>query len=103
MTPADNKSNKMSRREKGNKKRCWNNSNNKGKTEFLHVAWAYNPAHSSTQCRTLKREVEKHKKGSKHGNHKHKKRKYNPSKEEIRALAVFSKEHLAKEYKNVNK
>ena len=34
---------------------------------------------------------------------KNKKRKYNPSKEDIHALAEFTKEQIAKEYKNVNK
>ena len=87
--PLDNKSNKTSGQEKSNKKRCWDNNNNKDK--------------KYKQCRTLKKEAEKHKKGHKNGNCKNTKRRYNPSKEEINTLAAFSKEAIAKDYENVNK
>ena len=59
--------------------------------------------HSIKQCCTLKKEAGKHKKGRENGNHKNTKRRYNPSKEEIHALAAFSKEAMVKEYENGNK
>ena len=63
----------------------------------------HNPTHSTKQCRTLKKEAETRKKGQKNGNRKNKKRKYNPSKEEIHILAQCFKEHLTRECKDVNK
>ena len=62
----------------------------------------HNPTHSTEQCHTLKKEAEKHKKSRKNGDRKNTKRAYNPNKEEIHALAAFSKEAMAKECKNFN-
>ena len=64
-----------------------------------------NSTHKTKQCRTLKKEAEKLKKGRKNGGRENgmKKREYNPSKEEIHALVAFAKDAMAKEYKNVNK
>ena len=60
--------------------------------------------HKTEQCRTLKKEAEKLKKGRENGGRENGKKKceYNPSKEKIHALAAFAKEAMAKEYKNVN-
>ena len=63
----------------------------------------HNLTHSTKKCRTLKQEAKKHKKGCKNGNCKNKKHGYNPSKEEIHAFAAFSKEHLERECKDINK
>ena len=67
--PADNKSNKTYGQERGNKKRYWNNSNNKGKRYYC-IFHGHNPMHSTEQYRTLKKEAEKHKQGCKNGNRK---------------------------------
>ena len=66
---------------------------------MLHVP---NHTHITKQCRALKKEAEKHKKVAKNGDRKNTKCGYNPSKEEIHALAMFAKEQMTKEYKNVN-
>ena len=55
--PADNKSNKMSGQEKGNKKLCHNKNNDKDKNQFC-MLHGHNPTHSTKQCRTLKKESE---------------------------------------------
>ena len=52
--PVDNKSNKTSRQEKGNKKFRQNNNNNKDKNNFC-MLHGHNPTHSTKQCRTLKK------------------------------------------------
>ena len=62
-----------------------------------------NPTHTTKQCRTLKKEAEKHKKGRENCNRKNKKHKYNPSKEEIHVLNAFAKEQLKAQCKNVDK
>ena len=56
----------------------------------------HNSTHSTKQCRTLKK-VKKHKKDCENGDHKNTKRGYNPSKEDIHALAAFAKDAMAKE------
>ena len=63
----------------------------------------HNPTHSTKQCRTLKKEAEKHQKTCKNGKRKKSKRAYNPTKEEIHALAAFAKDAMAIKYKNINK
>ena len=100
--PVDNKSNKTSGQEKGNKERHQNNHSNKDKKHFC-MLHGHNPTHSTEQCRTLKKEAKKHKKGRENGDWKNTKHTYNPSKDEIHMLAAFTKEAMAKEYKNVNK
>ena len=92
VPPMDNRSNKTSRQEKINKKLHRNNNNNKDKKYFC-MLHGHNPAHTTKQCRTLKKEAEKHKKGRKNGNCKNIKRNYNPSKEEIHTLAEFFKKN----------
>ena len=57
----DNKSNKTSIQEKGNKKCCQNNRNNKD-NEYYFMLHGHNPTYSTEQCRTLKKEAEKRKK-----------------------------------------
>ena len=61
----------------------------------------HNPTHSTKQCRTLKKEAEKHKKTHKNGNCKNTKCAYTWTNEESHGLAEFAKEAMAKE--NVNK
>ena len=61
-----------------------------------------NPTHSIKQCHTIKKK-QKTQKSCKNGDRKNTKHRYYPSKEEIQALAAFSKETMVKEYKNVNK
>ena len=63
----------------------------------------HNPTYSTKQCRTLKRETEKHKKTRKNDDRKNAKRAYTPTKEEIHVLAAFAKDSMAKEYKNITK
>ena len=67
------------------------------------MLYGKNPTHTTKQCHTLKKEVEKHKKGCKNGDHKNTKRGYNPSKEEIHLLAAFDKEQLKAQLKMVTK
>ena len=62
----------------------------------------HNPTHSTKQCRTLKREAEKHKTTRENGDRENTKRAYTPTKEEIHELVAFAKDAMAKEYKNVN-
>ena len=56
----DDKSNKTSGQGKGSKK-CHQNNSNKDKKHF-YMLHGHNPTHSTKQCRTLKKEAEKHKK-----------------------------------------
>ena len=53
--------------------------------------------HSTNQCRTLKKEAEKHKKTCKNGNRKTSKPRYHPTKEDIHALATFFKDVMKKD------
>ena len=62
----------MSGQEKGNKKRHHNKNNKKGKKHACMVH-RYNPAHSTKQCHTLKKEAKNAKKGRKNDNRKNKK------------------------------
>ena len=62
-----------------------------------------NPTHTTKQCRTLRKEAVKHRKSCKNGDRKNKERRCNPSKDEIHALAAFSKEKLKAQCKNVDK
>ena len=86
-------------REKSNKKRRCNNNNEKGKKHFCMLYW-HDPTHSTKQCCTLKKEAENHKKTCENSNCKNTKCAYNPTKEEIHALAALSKEAMAKENDN---
>ena len=61
-----------------------------------------NTTHSIKLCKTLKKEAEKHKKSCKNGKPKNSKRAYHPSREEIHALAAFSKDTMKKEYNNLD-
>ena len=92
---ADDKSNKTSG-EKGNKKRCQSNNNNKDKKNFCMLQ-GNNSTQRMEKCRTLKKEAERHTKSCKKGDPKNTKRAYNPSKEEIHGLTAFAKESIAKE------
>ena len=56
----DDKSNKMSRENINKKRRC-NNNDDEGKKHFC-MLHGHNPTHGTKQCRTLKKEAEKHKK-----------------------------------------
>ena len=51
----------------------------------------------------MKKEAEKHKKTRENGERKNSKRVYKPTKEEIHALAAFTKDEMTKEYKHFNK
>ena len=100
---ANNNSNKASVQDKGHKKHRCNNNNNKGIQQHYSMLHGHNQAHSTNQCRTLKKETEKVKKFAEIGNRKNKKCNYNPTKEEIHVLAKFSKEKLKMQCNNVDK
>ena len=97
---ADPKPKQTAEKEKGNKKRRRNNRNDEDSKHYC-MLHGHNPTHTTEQCRTLKKEAEKHKKGSENGEKGRKKRNYNPSKEEIHALAAYAKQAMKKEYDNV--
>ena len=97
---ADPKPKQAAEKEKGNKKHRRNNRNDEDSKHYC-MLHGHNPTHTTEQCRTLKKEAEKHKKGSENGEKGRKKRNYNPSKEEIHALAAYAKQAMKKEYDNV--
>ena len=88
----DKTSKKPSGHEKGKKKRRQNTNDEDLKFCMMH---GKNPTHTTKQCRTLKREVEKQKKSRENnGENKSSKLRYHPSQEEIHALAAFAKDAL---------
>ena len=100
-TPADPQPKQVSEKGKGNKKRrC--NQNDEGKGKHFCMLHGQNSTHSTEQCRTLKKEADKFKKGRENGDKSKNRCEYVPSKEEIHALAAFAKEQMAKEVSKVD-
>ena len=96
----DETSKKPSGQEKGKKKLRRNTNDEDLKFCMMH---GKNPTHTTEQCRTLKREVDKQKKSrDKNGEKKSSKRGYNPSQEEIHALAAFARDALKRENSEVD-
>ena len=65
-TPADPQPKQVSEKSKGNKKRC-RNQNDEGKGKHFCMLHGQNSTHSTEQCRTLKKEANKFKKGRENG------------------------------------
>ena len=66
-TPADPQPKQVSEKGKGNKKRR-RNQNDDNKNKHFCMLHGHNPTHSTEQCRTLKKEDDKFKKGRENGN-----------------------------------
>ena len=98
----DNKSNKMSWQEKDNKKRRWNNNNDKVKKQFC-MLHGHNPTHSTKQCHTLKKEAEKHKKSCKNDHRKIPSVSITPEKRRFACLQHSPRSKRQTNTNNVNK
>ena len=96
----DETSKKPSGQEKGKKKRRRNTNDEDLKFCMMH---GKNPTHTTEQCRTLKREVDKQKKSRENnGEKKSSKRGYHPTQEEIHVLATFARVALKRENSEVD-